>query len=80
MGAKDPPPIGLEEKDWVRWTWRGDESFMERKEETWGGEFPPPNYLAGVVERMASDLHDDTTECLGGLALATLVGHFSVLR
>lgn len=40
---RPPPPIGLEEKDWVRWTWRGDESFMERKEETWGGRsFPHP--------------------------------------
>lgn len=37
MGAKGPPLIGLEKEDWVCWTWRGDESFVERKEEIWGG-------------------------------------------
>lgn len=78
MGAKDPPLAwrrrtgyaGLGEV--MRVSWR-----EKRKLE---GGCPPPNYPAGVVERMASDRHDDTTECLGGLALGTLVGHFSVLR
>lgn len=37
---KTPPPIGLEEKDWVHWTRRGSDHFMERKEQTWEGPFP----------------------------------------
>lgn len=52
---------------------------MERKEEM-GVGVPPPNYPAGAMARMASDPHDDTAECLGGLAFGTLVGYFSGLR
>lgn len=52
---------------------------MERKEENLG-RGSSSTFPAGVMERMASDLHDDTTECLGGLALGILVGYFSVLR
>lgn len=33
-------PIGLEERDWVHWTWKGTDHFMERKKQTWGGPFP----------------------------------------
>lgn len=80
MGAKDPPP----QLAWRRRTgYAGCEEVMRvswREKRKLVGGLPPPNYPTGVVERMASNLHDDTTECLGGLALGTLVGHFSVPR
>lgn len=76
---KDPPSLA-----WRRRTgYAGLGEVMRvswREKRKLGGGCPPPNYPAGVMERMASDQHDDTTECLGGLALGTLVGHFSVLR